>query len=111
MLTHSSLPIFKSTVESVTKKVLEDTNLSLENELSRALVETLPPFAGSVWCLDVLGTLPSNDKFPCPATPSSLAYIIYTSGSTGRPKGVMLEHRNVCALVRAERHLYKVYVV
>ena len=33
----------------------------------------------------------------------SLAYCIYTSGSTGRPKGVMIEHRNLCNFVNANR--------
>ncbi len=31
--------------------------------------------------------------------------MIYTSGSTGRPKGVMVEHRNACHLVEAERSI------
>ena len=34
-------------------------------------------------------------------TPEHLAYIIYTSGSTGAPKGVMVEHRQICNLLRA----------
>ena len=40
---------------------------------------------------------------PPPARPagSDLAYVIYTSGSTGAPKGVMVEHRSLCALLRA----------
>lgn len=39
---------------------------------------------------------------------ADLAYVIYTSGSTGRPKGVMIEHRQITALVEAERRLYGV---
>jgi non-ribosomal peptide synthetase-like protein len=41
-------------------------------------------------------------------TPEDLCYLIYTSGSTGRPKGVMVEHRNACHLVQAERRLFGV---
>src|SRR5262245_47281184 len=42
------------------------------------------------------------------AGPRTLCYVIYTSGSTGRPKGVMVEHHNVCHLVRAEGILFPV---
>ena len=42
------------------------------------------------------------------AQPEDLCYIIYTSGSTGRPKGVMVEHRNVCHLVRAEGRIFAI---
>jgi len=42
------------------------------------------------------------------AEPEDLCYIIYTSGSTGRPKGVMVEHRNVCHLVRAESRIFAI---
>jgi non-ribosomal peptide synthetase-like protein len=35
-----------------------------------------------------------------------LAYAIYTSGTTGRPKGCLIEHRNICNLVRAEAAVY-----
>ncbi|HET8682732.1 MAG TPA: amino acid adenylation domain-containing protein [Micromonosporaceae bacterium] len=36
---------------------------------------------------------------PCPAGPTSLAYLSYTSGSTGVPKGVAVPHRAVLRLV------------
>src|SRR5205823_2909151 len=42
------------------------------------------------------------------ASSRDLCYVIYTSGSTGRPKGVMVEHRNVCHVVRAEGELFGV---
>jgi len=42
------------------------------------------------------------------ATADDLCYVIYTSGSTGRPKGVMVEHRNACHLVLAERQVFDV---
>jgi len=39
-------------------------------------------------------------------TRDTLAYSIYTSGTTGRPKGCLIEHRNICNLVRAESAVY-----
>ncbi len=36
----------------------------------------------------------------------SLCYVIYTSGTTGRPKGCLIEHRNICSLVRSEAKVY-----
>jgi non-ribosomal peptide synthetase-like protein len=39
-------------------------------------------------------------------TRENLAYIIYTSGTTGRPKGCLIEHRQICNLVRAEASVY-----
>jgi len=42
------------------------------------------------------------------ARDDDLCYLIYTSGSTGRPKGVMVEHRNACHLVEAERAIFGV---
>ena len=53
----------------------------------------------------------SSDALPCDedsAMPEDLCYVIYTSGSTGRPKGVMVEHRNACQLVEAERRIFGV---
>jgi non-ribosomal peptide synthetase-like protein len=35
-----------------------------------------------------------------------LCYVIYTSGTTGRPKGCLIEHRNICNLVRSEAKVY-----
>jgi amino acid adenylation domain-containing protein/non-ribosomal peptide synthase protein (TIGR01720 family) len=40
-------------------------------------------------------------------TADDLAYVVYTSGSTGRPKGVMVTHRNVCHMMRAWDHHYR----
>ncbi|MHC1712575.1 MAG: Pls/PosA family non-ribosomal peptide synthetase [Solidesulfovibrio sp.] len=39
-------------------------------------------------------------------TRENLAYIIYTSGTTGRPKGCLIEHRQICNLVRSEASVY-----
>lgn len=36
----------------------------------------------------------------------SLCYVIYTSGTTGRPKGCLIEHCNICNLVRSEAQVY-----
>jgi non-ribosomal peptide synthetase-like protein len=36
----------------------------------------------------------------------NLCYVIYTSGTTGRPKGCLIEHRNICSLVRSESVVY-----
>ena len=36
----------------------------------------------------------------------NLCYVIYTSGTTGRPKGCLIEHRNICNLVRSEAAVY-----
>jgi non-ribosomal peptide synthetase component F len=39
----------------------------------------------------------------------SLCYVIYTSGTTGRPKGCLIEHRNICNLVRSEAAVYGIH--
>ncbi|MGB7951165.1 MAG: amino acid adenylation domain-containing protein [Candidatus Binatia bacterium] len=62
------------------------------------LAETLPPFAGSVVCIDRDWepiSRESDADIKSGATPENLAYVIYTSGSTGRPKGVQIPHSNV----------------
>ncbi|MGK5092267.1 amino acid adenylation domain-containing protein, partial [Deltaproteobacteria bacterium TL4] len=43
-----------------------------------------------------------------PVTSQNLVYVIYTSGSTGRPKGVMLQHRNLCNLIKDPTSLFMV---
>jgi amino acid adenylation domain-containing protein len=42
-----------------------------------------------------------------PSDSEMTAYVMYTSGSTGRPKGVMVEHRNLCNLVRWHCEAFK----
>jgi amino acid adenylation domain-containing protein len=62
------------------------------------LIETLPPFAGSVVYIDrdwKQISRDSDDDVESGAIPENLAYVIYTSGSTGRPKGVQIPHSNV----------------
>jgi non-ribosomal peptide synthetase component F len=96
VVTSSKLPLFRDAGDSMAAKVA-----------------ALQPFEGKVFFLD----LPENEaalakcsaKSVTLATPcldSDRAYIIYTSGSTGRPKGVAIEHRSVCAFVRAERKMF-----
>ena len=64
-----------------------------------SLRDRLPPFAGTIWCLERewprIGELPSHPP-AIPVSPDGLAYIIYTSGTTGWPKGVLVPHRCVC---------------
>jgi amino acid adenylation domain-containing protein len=62
------------------------------------LIEVLPPFNGTLVCLDRDWDEISkeNDENPKDGTISeNLAYVTYTSGSTGRPKGVQIPHCNV----------------
>jgi amino acid adenylation domain-containing protein len=52
------------------------------------------------------------DAPPCEATlgsvdPRSLAYVIFTSGSSGTPKGVLVEHRNLAAIMAAQRSQFE----
>lgn len=92
----------------------------LENSGASALVTTSAlasghrRFRGAVVKVDADGDSIAAER-PAPlardgnrAEPEDLCYIIYTSGSTGRPKGVMVEHRNVCHLVRAEGRIFGV---
>ncbi|MEW5927424.1 MAG: non-ribosomal peptide synthase/polyketide synthase, partial [Gemmatimonadota bacterium] len=60
-----------------------------------ALLELLPPFAGTVVCLDAEAqAIAARPDRPVRggAEARNAAYVIYTSGSTGRPKGVVVEH-------------------
>ena len=73
----------------------------------RSLLETLPPTAAQVLCVDDLladgraDERQENTSNPTDNKPSSdrLAYVIYTSGSTGRPKGVMVNQGSVINLL------------
>ncbi|HVB27458.1 MAG TPA: amino acid adenylation domain-containing protein, partial [Mycobacteriales bacterium] len=72
---------------------------------------SLPPFAGTVLCLDALDAVladePESDPVPV-NDPDDLAYVIYTSGSTGQPKGVMVSHRGVSNTLLGLRDAYAV---
>ena len=62
------------------------------------LIETLPPFVGTLVCLDSERKQISRESEENPENGTiaeNLAYVIYTSGSTGRPKGVQIPHCNV----------------
>jgi amino acid adenylation domain-containing protein len=64
----------------------------------RALLASVPDYAGPVLCLDggsALDLREARDDRPCAATPDGLAYVIYTSGSTGKPKGILITHRGL----------------
>ncbi|MGD1073177.1 MAG: Pls/PosA family non-ribosomal peptide synthetase [Bryobacteraceae bacterium] len=73
-----------------------------------------PAFHGAVVRIDAQGgEIAGENPAPLPHDDSSagsrdLCYVIYTSGSTGRPRGVMVEHRNVCHLVKAEAGIFGV---
>ncbi len=64
-----------------------------------SLRDRLPPFAGTIWCLERewprIAKLPSEPQRTA-VSPDGLAYVIYTSGSTGWPKGVQVPHRCAC---------------
>ncbi|MEW6121680.1 MAG: Pls/PosA family non-ribosomal peptide synthetase [Pseudomonadota bacterium] len=71
------------------------------------LDRTLP--APAEPCLDLLAQ--SDDPTPLDLRADGLtrddpAYAIYTSGSTGKPKGIVIEHRNICHLLRSVNAVY-----
>jgi amino acid adenylation domain-containing protein/non-ribosomal peptide synthase protein (TIGR01720 family) len=62
------------------------------------LLESLPPFKGTIICLDsdTADFADESDKNPVSiASAQNLAYVIYTSGSTGVPKGVGVSHKSL----------------
>ncbi|HEX8191018.1 MAG TPA: non-ribosomal peptide synthase/polyketide synthase [Pyrinomonadaceae bacterium] len=90
--------------------IVEDAGLPLL--LTReGLLDQLPPFWGTVVCLDAdreaIGAAGDDDP-PNLAAPDNLAYVIYTSGSTGTPKGVELTHAGLANLVNWHCETYGV---
>ncbi|HEV8558082.1 MAG TPA: non-ribosomal peptide synthase/polyketide synthase [Actinophytocola sp.] len=69
-----------------------------------SLLDRLPAPDTAVVCLDrdraELDRLPARPP-EIVVTKDNLAYVIYTSGTTGKPKGVMIEHRNLCYIIKA----------
>jgi amino acid adenylation domain-containing protein len=85
--------------------MLDDSDARLVLTQS-ALVDTLPPYTGSVLCLDSdWYSISQEPDAPIAqsAGPDDLAYIIYTSGSTGKPKGVEIQHRAVVNFLQSMR--------
>jgi amino acid adenylation domain-containing protein len=80
--------------------ILKDTQ-SLILLTQEALLKTLPPYSGTVICLDgdhdLINSYEISDLSK-KASSKQLAYVIYTSGSTGKPKGVLINHHHVARL-------------
>ena len=76
---------------------LEETGAPLLVTQERLLGQ-LPPFSGTILCLDRDASVLTQEPSSRPDNPThsdDLAYVIYTSGSTGVPKGVAVRHRNL----------------
>ncbi|XPS72575.1 hypothetical protein M3J07_004727 [Ascochyta lentis] len=75
---------------------------------SRSCQSHLNGLVAKVFCIDstFLASLPipSAHHYATHAVqPTNALYVIFTSGSTGEPKGVVIEHRNFCSAVNANR--------
>ncbi|HEY0735991.1 MAG TPA: amino acid adenylation domain-containing protein, partial [Herpetosiphonaceae bacterium] len=75
------------------------------------LLAALPPFAGTIICLDRDQAQLDQQPTTNPAVvvpPAALAYVIYTSGSTGQPKGVPIPQQALLSYVRAAQEHYAI---
>ena len=74
---------------------------------TEGLASHLPPFAGTVMCLDTVDAEEVATDLDVPVAPDDVAYVIYTSGSTGRPKGVLCTHRGIVNRLLAMQETYR----
>lgn len=92
--------------------ILQDAQINLLLTQSN-LEEAIPPFGGTVLCLDTEASAIEQEPDHNPDVGfggDNLAYVIYTSGSTGQPKGVLVEHQQVVHLVEGlHQRIYQRY--
>ena len=83
----------------ITDKYCKERVESCTKDLDIPIVE-YETIKGKTANKTVLNELPPRIK------ENNIAYVIYTSGTTGQPKGVLIEHRNICNLIRMHRSFF-----